>query len=287
MPIFSYTGKANKYISNYLKPIEQDLIPAVNSQLGTYIDTTPIYEKQTIVRYKDTTNNIILELSSNSLKIEDNNALFSTVVYNGARNDVGNINLNNIQEAVEFIHIALNDIGFETEEDKNNETNQDSQENQEDVKNAEDSIQKPESNEKQEENKSKEKTNLDNEDITDQKNKFIDELNRDIDFISSLKSGEDKIEIDFSIPQQTKDNQYKFINVSIISTHIAGNNFYVETDRINPKKSEVLNKKQLVDYISKIIDKTKVIPIILLSDKDNNPIKVPEEDNTNNDFLNM
>ena len=288
MPIFNSFGKPKSTIVNYMKDIEQKLIPSINNKLDISINNYPSITKETYAIYRDDLNDIELEVSSNNVDLRNKGDLFINVSYDKMREEAGIINLNDISDAVEIVNIALHELGFKSKEeiDKEKEAEQKAKEAEMEKKRQEDEARKLRNQQiKQDiadgkydepkEDANEEEPESDNYD--EQRNDYINELNSALRFVSDLRGEGQTITLDWLIPIPSEGNSVKMGNISAVLTHVAGNNFLLETKRINPKIEKIVNSEDAKNYLNKVSDKIRTVPVIMLADEKGKEMRIPAE----------
>lgn len=288
MPIFNNWGKPKDTIVTYMKDIEQKLIPAINNELGISINNYPSTERETYAIYKDQENGISLEISSNNKELENKEDLFVNVSYDHMREEAGIINLNDINDAVEIVNIALHELGFKTSKEKEQEKAAEEEKKQQELEKKKQDLEAGKERNRQllqdikdgkyDKKEPKETEPEEDEDNYDEeKSSFLKELKSSFDYVASLKDGEQVINTEWIVPISSEGVTTQFGHISVDATHIAGNNFYLENKKIKPKISTTVNAEKAESYIEKVSDKIRTIPVITITDKDGKEIKVPQE----------
>lgn len=294
MPILKRFGTPRGLIANYMKFIEQNLIPSINQSLGTSINNYPSISRETYATYNDDINKAYLEVSSNYRDLEgplsDNKGnLFVNVGYKGKRNEAGIISTKDLFDAVDKVHYAFNEIGYYTPEEKEKKAQEKAAEEE-----------KKKQQKAEEERKRKERADLDDEldrirQAEEERNQpseeeqraadereyqnsqrpeVLDEVNNSIDYIAGLPGQDQTIKAIWNNPvEDTK----KWVELSVTLTHVAGNNFYLENNNIKPKIQKVVNSTQASDYIMKISDKMLQPPVVLLADERGRRLSIPKD----------
>ena len=288
MPIFNNWGKPKDTIVNYMKDIEQKFIPALNNKLGTSINNYPTTERETYALYKDPESGIELEVSSNNKDLDGKGDLFINVSYNNMREEAGIVNLNDINDAVEITNIALHELGFETaDEIKQKKAAEEQRKQQELEKRRQDDLARQERNrqikrdiadgkyDEEEPEDIEEPEELDTYD--EDKPNYERELTGAINFVAEMSGEGQNINVEWLIPIVTDDNNTRMGHIDVDITHLAGNNFYMENKRINPKIQKAVNGEQAKEYVNKVSDKIRTIPMITVTDEKGKEINVPQD----------
>lgn len=288
MPIFNNWGKPKDTIVNYMKDIEQKFIPALNNKLGTSINNYPTVERETYALYKDPESGIELEVSSNNKDLDGKGDLFINVSYNNMREEAGIVNLNDINDAVEITNIALHELGFETaDEIKQKKAAEEQRKQQELEKRRQDDLARQERNrqikrdiadgkyDEEEPEDIEEPEELDTYD--EDKPNYERELTGAINFVAEMSGEGQNINVEWLIPIVTDDNNTRMGHIDVDITHLAGNNFYMENKRINPKIQKAVNGEQAKEYVNKVSDKIRTIPMITVTDEKGKEINVPQD----------
>lgn len=291
MPIFKNFTKPRNLIVNYMKQIEQNLIPSLNSSLDININNYPKVEKETYAIYEDSNKHISIELSCNHRDIEQRDQLFATVTYNNMRVESGLISLSDIDDAVEIITISLKDLGFKTPQDIEEEKRK-----AEEEKKAEEERKAKEQEERKtrnaanltNSNDSQELDNAEDEGDTEQpeldeynneKPMFLNELDSTINFVSDLDGNGQTITIEWLTPINTSNTSFNMGHIYVILTHISGKNFLLENKKIKPKLEKSVNPESAISYIEKVSDKLNQVPNISVKDENGKDIEIPEDYN--------
>ena len=288
MPIFNNWGKPKDTIVNYMKDIEQKFIPALNNKLGTSINNYPTVERETYALYKDPESGIELEVSSNNKDLDGKGDLFVNVSYNNMREEAGIVNLNDINDAVEITNIALHELGFEAaDEIKQKKAAEEQRKQQELEKRRQDDLARQERNrqikqdiadgkyDEEEPEDIEEPEELDTYD--EDKPNYERELTGAINFVAEMSGEGQNINVEWLIPVVTDDNNTRMGHIDVDITHLAGNNFYMENKRINPKIQKAVNGEQAKEYVNKVSDKIRTIPMITVTDEKGKEINVPQD----------
>lgn len=111
-------------IKRFLDVIEQQILPAMESNYNIKMYQKPVMERPVSVTYsgEDLSNNTRVMFQFNSEYKDEreqlsNNQLFATVFYGFAGTKAGVIDINNINETVEILYSALYELGYRTEQD--------------------------------------------------------------------------------------------------------------------------------------------------------------------------
>lgn len=292
MPLFTNYGKAKDTIANHIKDIEQVYIPALNSQLDTNINNYPKLIRETYAIYEDSEQGIQIEISSNNRDIDNKGDLFVSVSYDNMKEDAGIINLNDVQDAVNITQYSLQELGFKTAEDKENDRKREEEEKRKAEEDKQKEIERNQKRkeelrreaEKDSENDDETSTEEPEEDNYDEnKPEYETELRNKIDYVSKGAEGQ-TVSIDWPIiPNNQDSSKMNVVHVEVILTHISGNNFLLETRKINPKVQKVLNIEDSISYINKVSDKLREIPSIEMKDEKGKEMNLPANYNADSD----
>ncbi|MBQ2639172.1 MAG: hypothetical protein IJF92_00180 [Bacilli bacterium] len=298
MPLFTNYGKPKATIANYMKDIEQRYIPALNNQLGTNINNYPKMTRETYAVYEDSDNGIDLEISSNNRNIQNRGELYVAVSYDHMKEDVGIVNLNDVEDAVNVTQYSLQELGFKTPEDIEKERQEAELKKQQDEeakkKAAEDAAKRKEELRKQaelqkqtqDEEPEEEEPEEDNydEDRTD----YVEDLDNKLKYVSKIGEGA-KVELEWlALPDSDKTTR-EFVHIEMHFTCVSGENFLVETQKIKPKIETICNTQECINYANKVSDKLRITPQIVMKDDKGKEIKLPQnladEDFEDDDFV--
>lgn len=288
MPIFNNWGKPKDTIVNYMKDIEQKFIPALNNKLGTSINNYPTVERETYALYKDPESGVELEISSNNKDLHNRGDLFVNVSYNNMREEAGIVNLNDINDAVEITNIALHELGFETADEIKEKKAAEEQKKQAELeKRRQEDLARQERNRqikqdiadgKYDEEDPEASEEIEEPDTYDEdKPGYERELTGAINYVAEMSGEGQNINVEWLIPITTDDNNTRMGHIDVDITHLAGNNFYMENKRINPKVQKAVNGEQAKEYVNKVSDKIRTIPMITVTDEKGKEINVPQD----------
>ena len=300
MPLFTNYGRPKGLIVNFMKDIEQRYIPALNQQLDTNINNYPSLTRETYAVYQDDEQGVSIEVSSNHRDIENRGELFVAVSYDGMKEDAGIIDLDNLQDAVNITQYSLQELGFKTPEDKkNDEADAEAKAMQdkikkdlEDKKKAErrDEILRQAQERNQEvENQPDIETEPEEDNYEEEKDDYVSELNKKLTFLSKEDEGA-VAELEWlTLPDNIQGNSAEFIHIEMNFTHVSGENFLIETKRINPKIQTICNIQDCIGYANKVSDKLRVTPTIIMKDERGRDLELPKnmkepEDDSDDDF---
>nr|DAG51222.1 MAG TPA: hypothetical protein [Caudoviricetes sp.] len=284
MPLFG-KKKDSKLIVNYMKIIEQSLIPMINEKLDLSINNYPAYEKQYSASYEDTANNILIEFSSGNIHVESEGDLFVSVSYNSRLQPVGLFNVNDASELRSLPDIlleSLHELDFETEADKEEKERQAKQaEIDKKAKElaAAEAKKQAELNKKDEEEpeveEPEEEETVTEEEIIDSHNLII----RALSFIGKMPGDNQTSEINWFVLKDGAEG----INIGMNLTKISGNNFYVETYSIRPEIKTIMNAEKVADYADKVSRKVESTPNVEIKNAKGEHLDIPDEEE--NDYI--
>lgn len=279
---------AVKEIKPYLKPIQRNLIPALNSELGLELSNTPVNIRTTKVSYSgelaDT--RVILDFSSNHVDLTDydKNSLFVYVYYGANGTEAGIINITNISEAVEQIYSALYELGYRSEQDLADEKARQDEEKR-----------KAEEEQKAKEEKRRKARDLENienkQEPTEEPVEQISPAEESAESITEFKDEFDKYlnvlkdesaingQIMSSVSISTSENQFKLINIDMY--YISPSLCLVQTSGINPKVDKAVTWDKAKNYIIKVAEKLQGTISTSAVDANGKEIIIDEEDTSN------
>lgn len=287
MPLFTNYGKPKGLIVNYMKDIEQKYIPALNQQLNTNINNYPSLTRETYAVYEDDEQGVGIELSSNHVDIENRGDLFVAVSYDGMKEDAGIINLNNVQDAVDITQYSLQELGFKTPDDiiqdeidaetrEMGDKVKKSLEDEERAKKKEELLRQAEENNKNVENGPVEDTEPENDNYDEEKENYQADLSRRLSFLTGEDEGA-RLELEWLVlPEQSDTTTMQFVHIEMIFTHVSGENFLIETKKVNPKIQTICNIPDCIKYADKVSDKTRVIPTMVMKDERGRDLDLPD-----------
>lgn len=279
MPLFG-KKRDSKLIVNYMKIIEQSLIPMINEKLDLSINNYPTYEKQYSASYEDTANNILIEFSSGNIHVENEGDLFVSASYNSRLQPVGLFNVNNASELRSLPDIlleSLHELDFETKADKEEKEKQAKQAEIDkkakelaaaEAKKQAELIKKDE--EKPEVEEPEDEETVTEEEIANSHSLIL----RALDFIGKMPGDNQTSEINWFV---LKDGT-KGINIGMNLTKISGNNFYTETYNIRPEAKTVMNAEKVADYADKVSRKVESTPNVEIKDAKGEHLDIPDEE---------
>ena len=293
MPLFTNYGKPKATIARYMKTIEQNYIPALNQKLNLSINNYPRITRETYAVYNDDINNASIEISSNHRDLSNANDLFVAVSYDGMKEDAGIVNLNDINDAVEITSIAFQELGLKTPEQQQQEIEQ----------KEKDRLAAEEKQKQDRENLAKRKEELrreaerdDNEEVDDveddependtydeDKAQYKSEISRSLKFLADTPEGT-SLELDWLyIPEASTREKIPVAHILMNMTHVSGNNFLIETKRVNPKVQTITSIEKAIEYADKISDKIRTTPQMNLKDEKGRPLQLPEDMSSEDD----
>lgn len=287
MPLFTNYGKAKATIARYMKDIEQRYIPAVNQALNLNINNYPRIARETYATYVDDESGAALEISSNHRDLDNKNDLFVAVSYDGMKEDAGIINLDDMKDAVEMTSIAFQELGLKTPE----QIKQDEEQKEKDRLAAEEQRKQKAADlakRKEELRREAERgdTEVDEEEPIEEpeedtyeedKPQYQSELNRSLKFLSETPEGT-SLELDWLyIPNSDNKEKIPVMHVLMNMTHVSGENFLIETKRVNPKVQTIANIQKSIEYANKVSDKIRTTPQMNMKDEKGRPLQLPED----------
>lgn len=285
MPLFG-KKKDSKLIVNYMKIIEQSIIPMINENLELSINNYPEYEKIYSATYEDNQNNIMVEFSSGNINIEEKGELFVTVSYNRKTQRVGLVDTNDpasIRDLSTILLESLHELGFETKADKEEKERQakqaeldkkakeladaEAKKQAQDIKNDEDNRKEEVPEEPEEEPEAS---------FEEQFNASHNEIFRSLDYLAKLPGEDYKMEVNYLLFSIGTNQPAK--NVGMNLTKVSGNNFLVETYKIKPEVQTIMNMDRIVEYSDKVTKALNAIPVVTLTDNKGRPMEIPPEE---------
>ena len=286
MPIrFNNKGYIRQPISNYIKTIQNELIPNLEQNIeGLTFIKNPIRVTTTSVTYNSDLkgDRALFEFSSNNSELDKFNdtndpLVFLLVYYKSKTADVGVLNLSDINEASGLVYASLYDAGYRNSEDL--------------AKDKADAEAKAAA-ELEEKRKAKEaRAKVDDETLAAEKEDNKEEVSPEEELKNSLTDFNKNFDLYLKamsdrgimgskmIAVISAGEAPKFKILTIELTFISSNICLVETNGINPKVNKTVQWNIAKNYITKVATKVNSPVELTAVDENGKDLELPEEDN--------
>ena len=286
MPIrFNNKGYIRQPISNYIKTIQNELIPNLEQNIeGLTFIKNPIRVTTTSVTYNSDLkgDRALFEFSSNNSELDKFNdtndpLVFLLVYYKSKTADVGVLNLSDINEASGLVYASLYDAGYRNSEDL--------------AKDKADAEAKAAA-ELEEKRKAKEaRAKVDDEALAAEKEDNKEEVSPKEELKNSLADFNKNFDLYLKamsdrgimgskmIAVISAGASPKFKILTIELTFISSNICLVETNGINPKVNKTVQWNIAKNYITKVATKVNSPVELTAVDENGKDLELPEEDN--------
>lgn len=273
---------ATKQISRYIKDIQSKLFPSLKNALNINMSNNPISQSSTLAKFSGSLedNRVVMEFSSNHVDLqgtEKEPTLFLYLYYGTRGTKAGVINLNDINEAIDLISVALGLLGYKSQQAVEKEKQEREQKEKAEREKEQARLQQRRK-EIEDEIANQENSEEDNsEDLEYQKEveQSINEVNTDFDRykLELNKINEGIISVNITVPSNTTS---KVINIDC--NYVDENNCYIQTNGISPKIEKQVSWDKAKNYIVKVIEKLNATSSIFATDKNGNVLELESEE---------
>ena len=287
--IFS-NNKNIKSIQPYLKTIQNSLLPSL-SKYEIFINSNPTDVKLTEATYSGEADGdrLVIKFYSNSNQLADysksDNVVYCNVYLGAGGTPAGILNLSNVQESAEQIYATLYELGFRT----NNDKEEDKLEKEK--KAAEEKAKKQADKEKRLQNQDIDNVEKEPEEEIDPKQESqesIEEASIKFDkYLNELiKIGEMNSTISCKITMDSdRSSSFRMLNIDMI--YISPTICLLETTGIKPKVDKTVTWQTAKDYCIKVAEKVNGFMSIDAMDNKGADIELNDTDDSNDLDLNI
>lgn len=287
--IFS-NNKNIKPIQPYLKTIQNSLLPTL-SKYEVFINSNPTDVKLTEATYSGEADSdrLVIKFYSNSNQLVDysksDNVVYCNVYLGAGGTSAGILDLSNVQESAEQIYSTLYELGFRTNNDKEEDRlKKERQAAEEEAKKQADKEkrlqnQDIDNNEKEpeEEIDPKQESQESIEEASIKFDKYLNEL---------IKIGEMNSIISCKITMDSdRTKYYRMLNIDM--TYISPTICLIETTGIKPKVDKTVTWQIAKDYCIKVAEKVTGFMSIDAMDNNGTDIELNDIDDSNDLDLNI
>ena len=281
-------GNIRQPIQKYKPYIEQNLLPALASDIEIKMNTSPISTRQTSLAYSGESNandRIVLEFYSNHADLQDYDknepVVFVKTYYRSKGNAAGVINLSNISEAVDLIYAALYDLGYRTSQDIEDEKQekQRAEEKQAKADAEERAKKKAELNAEimskaADEEDAEPETEEPDTETEDSIAEFSSDFDKYLDVFNQRHTINDQMII--SITMTTDANDFKVLSINLY--YISANICLIQTTGINPKQDTSTSWSKAKNYAVNVTKAVNGAIGVTAMDENGKDIELPPEE---------
>lgn len=281
-PFKFQSGKPKTEISKYRKDIENKILPVLEKDYGVKFSNPR--EQTTLLTYRGRGEDglMSIQFSSNNPTSKDNE-VFVTLYDNGTLGgeDVGNINMNNIDNAIadiENVWASLNILTLEdkklekmkAEKEKRNKEEKEKQALLDKRKRLEDDLNKEDESDNEEDIN----TDADDEDtFSEDLDTFKQDFDAAFNYLRSNNQLGGYMLFDFLVLSEVENRKYDVSNPSIQMVYVTEKQCVMETQKFKPAKKDAnMSWDEAKQYLFKAIDKLKSVPILYLYDMKGNEV---------------
>lgn len=267
-----------KLIKNYVKTIQQQLLPALTNKYGIDFVDNPVSIKSTEAKFSGSYdgNRIILIFYSNHVEVSnDKNLLFVNSYYGFKGNEAGVIDVYNIEEAADIIYSSLYELGLRSEEDKEEEREQETkqqeipQQRQKQIRQEEPQQEEPQREEPQQE----EDSDYSEEEVKGEYDNYLNQL-KSMNEINGTISA--------SIAYQKSDNNLGFVHIDLF--YISATMCLIQTTGIKPKVDKTVSWEVAKNYIFKVANSINGTVSLFAADENGKEIILSTDDEESEDL---